>query len=102
MMLMPAFDELAIDTLPNHITALLWSYRLPSGGTVPLAIVAASVMDRGDLGSMRWLMQHVGATRLRLILPTIARRLSPRSLALWRCLLGGPHPSTGGIPWVAG
>lgn len=90
-----------VSALPSEVDTLLWSYSRNSRMELPLSVVAAAVMERGDLFAMRWLMRTIGQDSLRAILPVVARRLSPRSLALWQCVLEvdvAPPPRT---PWVA-
>jgi len=97
----PDDPVLPVDGLPRAIRDLLWSYRLEAGGTLPVAIVAAAVMERGELAAMRWLRRTIEAGTLIRLLPGIARRLSPRSLALWCCLLDCPMPAVDRVPWTA-
>lgn len=87
--------------LPAMVLKLLWSYDRSPEVTLPLAAVAAVVMERGDLSAMRWLLHTAGREPLREALPHLARRLSPRSLALWRCILDAEAPEPPRVPWVA-
>jgi hypothetical protein len=96
-----AADTCAVDALPPTVRPLLWAYRLEQGTDLPIAVVAAAVMDRGDLAAMRWLISTLGRPRLAALLPSIARRLSPRSQALWSCVLDQPRRPSTCVPWVA-
>ena len=91
----------SLGQLPAAIERLLWSYDMRE--TAPsLAIISAAVMERGSVEDMRWLLKRAGKSALRSILPQCARRLSPRSLALWKCLLNiNDLPKPQRIPWTA-
>ncbi len=98
-----SMDEptLTVAALPPEVDVLLWPYDRSGHTELPLSVVSAAVMDRGDLSAMRWLIRTAGRDALRVVLPRVARRLSPRSLALWQCVLDtdvAPPPQT---PWVA-
>jgi hypothetical protein len=93
--------DLALADLPASICDLLWTVERDRCPRLPLETVAAAVMERGSLAETRWLLGCVGLEALRAVLPQVARRLSPRSLALWACLLELPPPAVTRVPWVA-
>ena len=94
-------DGIPVRDLHPSVRPVLWSYELHDDATMPQITVAAAVMDRGDLVATRWLLHTVGQPRLRTVLPRVARRMSPRSVALWACLLEVDPPVVDRIAWVA-
>lgn len=94
-------SDLNLKEIPESIVSLLWTVDQTQVSAMPVAVVAAVVMERGNIDESRWLLRQVGLEGLRTVLPLVARRLSARSLALWACILDIPQPTVPRIPWVA-
>jgi hypothetical protein len=86
---------------PASVRQLLWNVDLNSG-SVPWIAVCRPIMERGDLAAMRWLLATADAVTLREAFAQLERGLSPRSRALWRCLLDLPEcfPGPGEMTYI--
>lgn len=81
---------------------LFWDVAPERIADLPEGFVIPRVMERGTLADYRWLLRTCPADRLTAWYRShAARHLSPRSLALWACLLDCPRPTPTQVPWHA-
>lgn len=91
-----------MDLSGTSAAQLFWELPPERLADLPEGVVIPRVMERGTLADYRWLLHTCPAGRLGAWYSAHgARHLSPRSLALWSCLLDRPRPQSIQIPWHA-
>lgn len=82
------------------IAHLFWEHDLSQRSELSADTVYARVMERGTIEDARWLLRTQERAELTAWFQArAARHCSPRTLALWSCVLECPAPVSSAIPW---
>ncbi len=82
------------------VERLFWEYAADQRVELPADLVFARIMERGTIEDSRWLVRNQPRNVLRdWFQARAARHCSPKTLALWACILECPQPVSVAVPW---